>query len=251
MIPHIKNFTPPDDSSPYNPAKTVTVPANGDKTFTLQGRGADIFGINRILPWCSAMDAVTVKAELNNERKIFGDLQLSVIRQLFKGGQLLAPYIIQKNNDLEFTLTNSTAADVDVNMQLLGFDGPALRKLIGQYKENSIDMPTPVFVYGSEEIAANATGQRVDIPTKAVDVNLQRMAVKTDDDDDVRLSLQIYNETIKQDVFVQQLNDEFSGGTRSMVPYRIEKNVPFSLIAENAGGTSRTLSFLAESYVYQ
>ncbi len=249
MIPTIKNFTPPPDAAPYNPAKTITVPAGGTADMELQGRGSDVFGITRMLPYCSDFNAIEVRAELNNERIIFSDIQLSVLRQLFRSGQLLAPYIIQQNNDLGFTFTNTSGSDIDVNMQLLGYDGPSLRKLIRLYEKQAVAMPKPVFLYAKAEIPSFATKQPVDIPSKSVDVELHRAAVRTDSDPDMSVSLETYNETIKNGVFVQQLNDEFSNGRRALVPIEIGKNVPFSLKATNRNADPQTLSFLGEAYV--
>lgn len=250
-IQTINNFIPPAAASPYNPATTITVPKSDSKKFTLVGRGADVFGLNRILPWCSSMGDITMKAMLNNDRLLFEDIQLSAIRQLFENGELLAPYIIQKNNNLEITLTNNdTVNDIEVNVQLLGYDGPTLRKLISDYNTAGLSMPTPIFLYGNASVLANAKRQRIDIPTKAVDVILNRMAIRTDSDDDIRVSLQIYNETVKNGVFVQQINDEFAL-QRTIVPYIIGKNVPFNLEATSTSGNNQTLSFLGEAYVQQ
>ena len=251
MIPTIKNFTPPGNASPYNPAKTVTVPAGGEAEIKLKGRSADVFGLTRILPYCSDFNGIEIEARLNNERILFEPVQLSAVRELFVDSELLAPLIIQKNNDLRFTLTNTTAAAIDTNIELLGYDGPSLRKLVGMYDDKGIEMPTPVFLFAKEEIAAGAANQGVAIPSKSVDLELLRAAIRTDSDDDMTVSLEIYNETVKNSVFVQQFNDEFSNGRRSFVPIEVGKNVPVTLNASNANVAAQTLSFFGEGYVYE
>lgn len=250
MIPRLKNFQPPADSFPYNPAKKVTVPANDSAEIILQGRGANAFGFNRILPFGSDLSVIEADFTLNTDYNILKDVQLSVVRQLFQRKSLLAPYIIQKNNDLVITLRNTSGADQDVNIQLIGYDTPAINKLTNEYKAQGLKMPTPIFLYGKGEIAADAKGQAIEIKTKSVDVDMLRMAVSTDNDDDISLSLQLFNESVKNKVFVQQINDEFEDGY-SLVPIRVGRNDPFTLVVDNADAVNaRTLSFIGEAYVY-
>jgi hypothetical protein len=245
----IKNFTPPQDASPFNPAKTVTVPAGGSTDVLLKGRKSDVFGLNRILPYGEDLSQILVSASLNNRRIIFDDIQLSAVRELFQDSHLKAPFIIQRNNDLTFTLSNRSSSDMAVNMELLGYNGDVLRKLVQDYQMQGLTMPTPVFLFGSDTLAGGAKNKFVNIPTLARDVQLQRMAVKTDDDPSVRVSLQLYNETIKNDVFVPQINDEFSNGRQLTVPVTIKKSVPFGLKATNSSSNSLVISYLGEAYL--
>jgi hypothetical protein len=250
MIQTINEFEPPQNASPYNPAKTVTVPANDEAEITLKGRSANAFGFNRILPWCADMDAIEIKAELNEDRTIFKPVQLSVVRELFHNHSLLAPYIIKKHNDLRFTLTNPTGTDIDVNIQVLGYDAPALQKLVNDYKAAGLKMPRPAFLYGKGEVPANSSNHPIEVPTKSKDVDLIKAAIKSGSDKDIRVSLEVYNETIKNRVFIQQLNDEYEAG-RSMVPIPVGRNVPFTVKASNTNANPQTLSFLGEAYVHK
>lgn len=258
MKPIINDFSPPPKAAPYNPAKTVTVPGNGTEELTLKGRSADVFGIMRMLPYAPwptnvppppPANSIEITATLNNDRILFKDVQLPAIRELFMDSELLAPLIIQENNDLTFTLTNTSGNDIDVSMQLIGYDGPTTRKLVSLYEKRGIKMPTPVFLFAKDEIAANADNQVVDIPSKSVDVELHRAAIRSDSDDDLTVSLERYNETIKNGVFVRQFNDEFSIGRRSFVPIEVGKSVPFTLKASNASSNPQTLSFFGEAYM--
>jgi hypothetical protein len=250
MIKTIKNFIPPKDASPFNPAKKVTVEANSTTYLTLKGRNADVFGIRRMLPFCSDMNAITVKATLNHERILFSGISLAAIHQLFKDGELLAPYIIQKNNDLLFELTNTSGTDLDVNMELLGYDGPSLRKLVQLYNQSSFDMPTPVFLFGSDSIPSKASNHYIEIPTKSMTVDLQRAAITSTKDESISISLLIANEVIKNEVFIEQFNDEFRNGQRLMVPITIGAGKNFNLTASNSDqANDQQISFLGESYI--
>lgn len=244
----IKNFEVPKDAVPFNPAKTVTIAAGASETMTLSGRGGAAYGFNRILPYADDMANVTVKALLNNERIIFQDVQLSVLREFFANGPTAAPFVIQRNNTLEFTLTNNAATDQTANIELLGYGTPTLIALKEAYEAQGLKMPTPVFFYAKELITAGISNQPVTIPNKSVDSEIVRAAIKTTNDNDLRVSLNLFNETIKNDVFIQQFNDEFSSGKPSQVPLKVGANEPFSLFANSASANDETLSFFAEAY---
>lgn len=249
MIPRIKNFIPPQDSFPYNPSKRVKIPANDKISFELEGRGANSFGITRIIPGGANLSSIKADLVLNNEYHILKDAHLSTIKQLFKSKSLLAPYIIQQNNTLEVTLYNPTGNAESVNIQLNGLDTPALNKLVGEYESKGLKMPVPMFLYASDEIDAGAIGQSVDIKTKSVDLNLVRMAVGTSNDVDISLSLKSFNESIKNEVYVDQINDEYESDYSSP-PIKVGKNTPFSLLVSNDNlGSARQLSFIGETYV--
>lgn len=241
----------PAKSTPYNPARRITIPGNGEEPVLLQGKSAGLFGFTRILPYCSNMMGITVTAELNNEFTIFKDVHLATIRQFFLNNELLGPYVIQEEQDLLLTLKNTTGGDLDANVQILGYDAPAMERLKSLYSQRGIPMPKPNFLYANEEIAADATNQVVEVPTKSVDLDLVRMAIRTSNDDDISASLQIYNETVKNQLFVQQINDEFDGGYQK-VPIPVKKKVPFSILASNSdAGNARDFSFLGEAYIAQ
>lgn len=254
MIPRIKNFTPPADSYPYNPSKKVTVPANDSVIISLQGRGANAFGFNRILPFGSDLSVIEASFTLNEDYNLIKadtPIQLSAIRQLFLRKSLLAPFIIQQNNKLVVTLTNTSGADQDVNIELLGYDTPALNKLVTAYEDKGIKRPVPVFLYAKGEVAANSANVSIPIPTKSADVEIVRAAIKTDDDPDMSVTLQYFNEAIKNQVFVQQFNDEYEDAY-SIVPIRVGGNSPLRLLASNTDqANANTLSFIAEAYVIE
>jgi len=251
MIPRLKNFVPPLDSFPYNPAKTVNVPGNGSATITLNGRGANAFGFVRILPFGSDLSVIEADFTLNEDYNIIKDVQLSVVRQMFLRKELLAPYIIKKNNDLLIELRNTSGNDQEVNIQLLGYDTPALNKLQSEYQKQDLKQPTPIFLYAKGEIQADGNNIPIEIKTKSVDINLVRAAIKSDGDNDLKVTLQLFNESIKNQVFVQQINDEYENNY-SLVPIVVGKNSPFRLLVTNNDiANPKTVSFLGEAYIYQ
>lgn len=248
MISHLKNIPAPKNSTPYVPSQYATVPAGGSTVMRFTGRGGATFGFDRILPGGASLNDVTATAKLNEDMILFEDVKLSVIRSHFQSKALLAPYVIQEQNDLNITLKNPTGSNANVGIQILGYDAPYLKRLIQAYQKKGLDMPKPVFLHASEEIAANAASQSVDIPTKSVDVRMLRATVKTDSDSDIVFSVQVYNESVKNRVFVQQFNDEYESNYAN-VPFVIGRTVPLSLLVTNLSATAHDLSFLGETYV--
>lgn len=244
----IKNFLPPVNSSPYNPARLVTIPTGESVDVRLQGRESDTFGIDRILPGGQNLSDITATAFLNEEFIIFKDVKLSALRQHFRNRKLLTPFVIQRNNHLNITLTNNAGVDSTVNIELLGYDTPAVSKLISEYEKMGLPMPQPVFLYATQEIPASASTFQVPIPTKAVDVEILRASISTDQDEDITVSIQIYNEIVKNKVFVDQINNEFEQ-LAAMVPFAVGRNVPLSLQVDNLDNSAHELSFLAEAYI--
>ena len=249
MIKTLQNFTPPQISKPYNPSKLVTVPANDSVEFTIEGRDNGVFGFDRILPYGADLLNITCTATLNDETTIFKNVQLAALRKHFLDNKLKFPYIIQASTDLNLVLTNTSGNDVVVNIELLGYDAPALNKLVKGYKTLGLEIPKPVFLTANAEIAASAQNYSVDIKTKSVDLEMYRATIVSDDDDDMVVSLQIYNETVKNSVFIQQFNDEFAHFD-AMVPFEVSSRVPLSLLVTNYdGANANTLTFFGEAYV--
>src|SRR6056297_2248041 len=116
----VKNFIPPTESTPFNPAKAIEIPAGGSGNIMMNGMGGESFGVRKILPYAADMNKVLVSARLNEDLYLFRDLQLSVVHRLFQQiDGLLAPFIIQKSNSLVFELTNTHNAPQTVNIQLV------------------------------------------------------------------------------------------------------------------------------------
>lgn len=248
MIPHITKLPVPKNSTPYTPAKYANVPNGGTAVMEFTGRSGATFGFDRILPGGQSLNDLTVTAQLNEDWTLFKDIKMSVLRDHFKSKSLLAPFVIQENNTLRLTISNDTGSDKKASVQILGYDAPYLAKLINAYSQKGFSMPKPVFLHANEEIDANATAHSVDVKTKAVDVRMVRATIRTDSDPNLLVTVQVYNESVKNKVFIQQFNDEYESKYAN-VPFVIGKAVPLSLIVQNLDSSAHDLCFLGESYV--
>lgn len=245
----VTNFIPPKQSTPFNPAKSVDIPAGGTGEIIMNGMGGESFGVKRILPYAPNMNSIFVSARLNQDLYLFRDLQLSVIRQLFKSTQgLLAPFIIQKSNSLVFELKNTDPATQTVNIQVVGYDHYGLSKLQSIYGELGSPMPQPRFLYGQVTLPAGAVNTDMGVKAKSVDVEARRLAMSSDKPGAVTASLKIYNTTIRNEIYIEQINDEF-GQFYANVPFIVGSNVPFQVYVSNRAATQATVSFLCETYV--
>ncbi|MDZ7692035.1 MAG: hypothetical protein U5K69_13045 [Balneolaceae bacterium] len=213
--------------------------------------GGESFGVRRILPYAPHMDKVLVSARLNEDLYLFRDLQLSVIHHLFRRiDGLLAPFIIQKSNSLVFELSNTHSSAQAVNIQLIGYDHFSLTKLLSIYSEISSPMPQPRFLYGRASLSPGAVNIDMGVKAKSIDVEARRLAMSSDRPGDITASLKIYNTTIRNEVYLEQLSDEFSQFYAN-VPFIVGSNMPFQVYASNKGPTQANVSFLCEAYVVQ
>ena len=247
----VKNFIPPTESSPFNPAKSVDLLAGASGQIIMNGMGGESFGVRRILPYAPNMDKVLVSARLNEDLYLFRDLQLAVVHRLFRHiDGLLAPFIIQKSNSLVFELTNTHNTPQTVNIQLVGYDHYSLTKLINIYSEIGSPMPQPRFLYGQAALAPGAVNIDMGVKAKSIDVEARRLAMTSDRPGDITASLKVYNTTIRNEVYLEQINDEF-GQFYANVPFIIGSNMPFQVYASNKGPAQANVSFLCEAYVVQ
>ena len=244
----IKNFKPPNGASAYNPAKHMVLDAGETGEMVMNGMGGDTFGINRILPYAKHMDEITISARLNEDYYIFRDVSLRCVYNLFKSiDKLLAPFIIQQNNHIVFELTNNHAQSQAVNIQLIGYDHATLAKLQDAYSDIGETIPVPRFLYGRAQLPAGAVGD-LGVKSKSIDVQARRMAMSSTVEDEVTVSMRIYNTTIRSEMFVEQVNYEFDG-LYANVPFIIGSNVPFAVNANNRSDSPANVSFLCEAYV--
>jgi hypothetical protein len=247
----VKNFIPPTESTPFNPAKSVDLPAGASGHIIMNGMGGESFGVRRILPYSPNMDKVLVSARLNEDLYLFRDLQLSVIHRLFQRiDGLLAPFIIQKSNSLVFELSNTHSSPQTVNIQLIGYDHFSMAKLLSIYEDIGSSMPQPRFLYGRATLASGAVNIDMGVKAKSIDVEARRLAMSSDRPGDITASLKVYNTTIRNEVFVEQLNDEFSQFYAN-VPFIVGSNMPFQVYASNRGTSQANVSFLCEAYAVQ
>jgi hypothetical protein len=247
----IRNFLPPSDSSPYNPAKSVQVAPGEHGEIRMNGMGGESFGVRRILPYSQDMNKIMVSARLNEDTYLFRGVQLAVVYELFRSiSGLYAPFIIQKNNSIVFELENTDSSGQLVNIQLVGYDQYAMGKLKRAYQQIGAQMPVPRFLYGHASVAAGQVNADLGVKSKSVDVEVRRMAMSSDRPENITASMKVYNTSIRNELFIQQLNDEFDGQYAN-VPFIVGANVPFDVFASNANSQPAEVSFLCESYVGQ
>lgn len=247
----IKNFIPPAESSPYNPAKSLELAAGASGRITMSGMGGESYGIRRILPYSADMTGIMISARLNEDLYMFRGIQLSALHTLFKStGGLFAPFIIQKNNSVVFELENHSAAPQTVNIQLIGYDQFAMQKLRGAYEQIGAPLPVPRFLYGHAAVAAGSINTDLGVKSKSVDVEVRRMAMSSNRPEGVTASMKVYNTTVRSELFLDQINDEFFGQYAG-VPFIVGANVPFDVYASNAGMQTAGVSFLCECYDVQ
>ena len=217
----------------------------------MNGMGGDSFGVQKILPYAPNMEQVIVSVRLNEDLYLFRGVQLAVVHSLFTSiSGLFAPFIVQKNNNVVFELHNKDAAKQTVNIQLIGYDKFALAKLQEAYNQIGAAMPVPRFLYGHATVQAGAVNTDLGVKSKSVDVDVRRMAMSSGSPDAVTASLRVYNTTIRQELFIAQLNDEFDGHYIN-VPFIVGANMPFDVYASNKGIQDAEVSFLCEGYASQ
>ncbi|WP_146198564.1 hypothetical protein [Rhodohalobacter mucosus] len=246
----IKNFLPPKESSPYNPSKSLELAAGAKGEVIMNGMGGESFGIRRILPYSQDMNKIMVSARLNEDLYMFRDVQLSVVHTLFKSiDGLFAPFIIQKNNNIVFELENKSTAKQTVNIQLIGYDQYAMGKLQSAYAQIGSPVPVPRFLYGHASVPAGGFNADLGVKSKSVDVEVRRIAMSSDQQN-IITSMKIYNTTVRNELFIDQINDEFDGRYAN-VPFIVGSNVPFDVYATNMNGQAAEVSFLCEGYIVQ
>ena len=247
----VKNFIPPKESTPFNPAKSVEIAPGASGEIIMNGMGGESFGVKRMLPYAKNMDKIFVSTRLNEDLYLFRDIQLSAVHKLFKSTQgLLAPFIIQKSNSLVFELKNTDPAQQTVNIEIVGYDHYALSKLQAIYRQIDAPMPQPRFLYGQATLVAGAVNSDMGVKSKSFDVEARRLAMSSDRPGDVTVSMKIYNTTIRNEVYIEQISDEF-GQSYANVPFIVGSNVPFQVYASNKGASLANVSFLCEAYAVQ
>lgn len=244
----VEKFRPSRRAQIFNPVQDFTVPAGQSVVKEYRGLSGKEFGVNRFNIGCASPENILVKAVLNNELVLFQNVHLSALRTLFLHRSLLAPFIIRENNTLELTLTNIGSSTIDANVQLLGFDHVALAELRAFNERTGKVLPKPAFLFGHDTVNALTTRKRIPIQEKATTVVFARMALGSTIEADTRVSIDVNNDTIKKEVFLSQLNDEFLS-MQALVPFEIGSRIPFDLLVTNKNNANAIqVSFIAEGY---
>jgi hypothetical protein len=240
-----------NEASYYTPSKRVTLEANETKLLTFTGLSGKPYGVNRFLPGGTGLDHITATIAFNNGRdKRIEDVSLSVIRNLFLTRSLQGAIDIERGTEAQIELTNKDTTDHTVSIELIGYDTAHLQKKKASYEANCVPFPQPEFVYLPDTtINANANSIRLPIQMPAYQLRMMRMAMASNDaGDNLTVSIRQGNVKIKPEVYISQINDEFSN-MNIILPQILEANTPFDLYVSNADPNNPyQLSMLAECY---
>ncbi|MCH8567620.1 MAG: hypothetical protein LAT67_05125 [Balneolales bacterium] len=235
----------------YTPSQNFIVPPGGTITKQFYPRTGNQYGFNRILVGATNTTALFMSAEINNETTIFRDVHVETVRRLFRSRTLESPFIIKASRSLSITITNVSNQEQEVTVQLAGFDDWLLKRWVEDRKNQGQRILTPAFFYGKAEVGATERGKLLNLPPRSENMIVTRMQLASNGDADIRVSLREYSSDLKQNLFLEQLNDEFDLKT-ALVPYRIKANWPLELVFDNRHPTqSRTVSALLEAYVHE
>jgi len=239
----------------YTPAKSATLDAKGganeetDLVFT--GLDSNPYGVNRFLVGGDGLNEVVATASFNNGRDDkFEDVHLSCLNQLFGNRSLRGALTIGRGDKMIFNVKNTGNSQHTINNMLVGYDDAQLQQKIKKYESRNTKFPEPEFVYLSNtQIAAGADTVKYSIKLPSYKLRLYRMAFATNDNgDNLTVSIQQGRSQIKPEVYISQLNEEFSN-MDIILPQTLQANTPFDLFVSNADGANPyQLSMLAECY---
>jgi hypothetical protein len=238
-------------ASYYTPSKTVTLAAGEEKDIIYRGLNSRRYGVNRILVGGTSLTDVVATASFNNGRdKKFENVHLSTLRTLFFHRSLRGAFEIGDSTEMKLTLKNLGAGENTVNVMLVGYDDAHLQLKQDQYAENQCAYPQPEFIYIEHTAVPAATQKRrISVKLPAYPLRLYRMAMGVDDaGDNLLVSVRQDQVLIKPEIFVDQLNDEFSN-MDIILPQTLQAHTPFDLYVTNTSpDTAYHVSLLAECY---
>lgn len=237
----------------YTPAQLVTLAAGASQDITFTGLNGNRYGLNRMLFGGANLENIQVTAKLNKGRQtIIEDVQAAALRQLFLNRSLRGAFVIDPGTQLEITLTNNGAASQTVNAEIAGYTEEHLKYMEQQYSCKQLPFPKPYLVYGSDTVPAGNPSYRISMVLPAFPIRLYRMAVSSDSPGNLTATVDMSTgkskTTVKPEVFIDQINDEFN--TMDIIkPVDLEASVPFEFYLKNLDGANdHTFSFVAECY---
>ena len=236
----------------YAPAISKSIANGASASFEFRGLSGALYAANRITIGCSdpaALNEITATVRTKDKTTVyFSDVNLLTIKRLFEEMSLMGSINITPSRALEIVVTNNSGGTETVNIRLNGYDVVQYENKLAQYKSTGNTWPKPEFGFVEGTIIASADEQSLSINLPAVDVWLNRIAIASEDDDDLQVSFVVNNEEIIPAAFVSQLNDEFSD-KGIITPVFLEKNIPFEARVSNLNGAStRDISILCECY---
>lgn len=236
----------------WAPSVARSIPAGQTDTFEFIGFGGDLYAANRF--GVAAADPaklhkIKATAETDQGRETwFKDVQLLALQRLFSDRSFAGGIVIDTNRKLRIKVQNTDAAAQWVSINLNGYDKPEYLQKVEQYELADRPVPKPQFAYATETVQAGADQQRIVINLPAVDTHLARIAISSENDDDLIVSFNVDNEIIFPDRFVSAINDEFRNKS-IIAPVLLEKHLRFEAFVTNLNGVnSREISIIAETY---
>ncbi|MGM0587079.1 MAG: hypothetical protein ACQETE_01575 [Bacteroidota bacterium] len=240
-----------EEASYYTPSETVDIASGSSYTMKFSGRKGYRFGVNRILPGGTNLNEVTAIVRNNNGRDtVIPEVQLAALRQLFRARSLRGAIIVESGSEIEIELKNNGAGTNKVSIMLNGYDGPHLEEKIRPYREAGLDYPQPQFLTANVALSTGTSEQREAISLPSYPVRMYRMALVSEDETEVRVSMRQDKTRIKDNVYASQINDEFED-MDIILPQTLQAAVPFDLFLSNDGAQTRNVSYLAEAYRIQ
>lgn len=239
----------------HTPAKTFELAASGSAgdsvTHQYGGYGSEKYGFNRLVIGATDFKNIMCKITMNEgESVIVDNIHLYALRHLFLHYSLLSPFIIENNRKMEITLTNMSNEPQRANIQMTGMREQLLNQWIESNHRSGKKILKPVLLHGNAELAPLSNRMPVAFKRRQFDVKYHRLVIASSADDfnDITASLYRYQELLKNDMFINQYNDEFLS-MRALVEYEISSNVPVELHLSNLNSSdTHTVSFIAEGY---
>jgi len=235
----------------YSPSQSVEIASGATETIEFSGRNGNRFAFNRILFGCddpTKLNLVTAKVKIGSKEILIPEVQVLALNRLFYDRTLEGSRIIDSNRTLRIELTNKHSGTLKLNGSLNGFDGDQLDGRKRQYEEAGRSWMQPEFLLGNKNISASAKNSRVEIELPDYNVRFNRMAVSSEYDNDLKLTLRYDNDDIMPERFLAQINNEFQS-LPVVTPFTLEyfKNLD-ALVTNLDGANSHDISIIVESY---
>lgn len=250
MIPSLRLAHAPKNSEVYTPSRRATIAAGQSATLIYTGITNQQFAFDRILPSSTGNDKILMTVKINNDLTLFENVHLEAVRRLFLHRGTKFPLVVERNNTLKITLTNIDSVSHTASVMLTAYDEHYLRALRAAYVKKGMEEPKPVFLSAYDSnIPALTSNRKVAVELRRDNVAFYSIAVCSDRESDLVLTLNRWNDEIKSDVSVQQITDEF-GSLNSPTPYFLADSKPLYWYVDNESAVNAaTFSFLADGYV--
>lgn len=245
----------------YTPSQSVTVGSGLTSYLTFQGYDGDLYGLNRILIGGASLSSLQVTASIlygkgtvtmfggNGSSASANPIQANAIQNLFKARSLRGAYPIEEQTELQLAITNTSGASITANFSIVGYSKVQFENQKRSYAAQGLLYPQPYIISCQDAVPAGATDYEIPIILPKQTLRLYRMAMGSDSDANITLSIRQNRTYIKPTVYLSQINDEFTY-MDIILPIEINSRLPFRLYVNNLDGVNaHTVSFIAETYI--